>query len=274
MATEKSTRKLLAEWFWTDRWMGSSAFLLPLEPRGLYREMLTQAWNRGGALPNDHEAIRRAVGATPAEWRRCWPKVERFWRVEGDTLVNDTQLLVYADANAASSRAVERAKKAAQASAQARAQAALEQSTSSPQAEHKLPLKQSPLSPSLSPSLSPNPTDRAPLERARARTQPAGVMEGTLPRDHLGCRPPCIRVCISQKQHALLREKHGGADADLDEFYADVRARLDPSVPIGDTSWKFWDAQFAARFGAAAVVNPRTAGNAAAAARFIARGKS
>ena len=32
---------LRAEWFWTDRWMGSSAFLLPMEARGLYREMLT-----------------------------------------------------------------------------------------------------------------------------------------------------------------------------------------------------------------------------------------
>jgi uncharacterized protein YdaU (DUF1376 family) len=74
---------MLAEWFWTDRWMGSSAFLIAIEPRGLYREMLTQAWRRGAKLPNDHEQIRRAVGATEAEWSRCWPLIERFWRVEG-----------------------------------------------------------------------------------------------------------------------------------------------------------------------------------------------
>lgn len=107
--------KLLAEWFWTDRWMGSSAFLLPLEARGLYREMLTQAWRRGAQLPNDHEAIRRAVGSSEKEWTRAWPLVERFWRVQGDTLVNDTQLLVYADAKERSDKNVERAKKAAQA---------------------------------------------------------------------------------------------------------------------------------------------------------------
>lgn len=90
--------KLLAEWFWSDRWMGSSAFLLPLEERGLYREMLTQAWRRGARLPKDHESIRRAVGATEAEWTRCWPKVEPYWRVDGDSIVNDTQLEVYAKA--------------------------------------------------------------------------------------------------------------------------------------------------------------------------------
>jgi uncharacterized protein YdaU (DUF1376 family) len=107
--------RLLAEWFWTDRWMGSSGFLLPMEPRGLYREMLTQAWLRGGFLPNDQEAIRRAVGATEKEWSRCWPKVKRYWREDGDTLVNDTQVEVMTNARAASGRAREHAQKAARA---------------------------------------------------------------------------------------------------------------------------------------------------------------
>jgi uncharacterized protein YdaU (DUF1376 family) len=89
--------KLLAEWFWTDRWIGSSGFLLPMEARGVYREMLTQAWRRGAKLPNDHEAIRRAIGATNAEWKRSWPKVSGFWRVDGTDLVNDTQRAVYAE---------------------------------------------------------------------------------------------------------------------------------------------------------------------------------
>jgi uncharacterized protein YdaU (DUF1376 family) len=105
--------KLLAEWFWTDRWMGSSAFLLPVEPRGLYREMLTQAWRRGAQLPNDHEAIRRAVGVTVKEWERCWPKVSRYWRVEGDALVNDTQTEIYKQALAVQERASERGRRGA-----------------------------------------------------------------------------------------------------------------------------------------------------------------
>lgn len=130
-------RKLLAEWFWTDRWMGSRGFLLPMEPRGLYREMLTQAWRRGARLPNDYEEIRRAVGCTPAEWRRCWPKIQQHWRVDGDSLVNDTQLEVYAEALGVQQRAHERGVRGAQARAQARAQA-----------QHKHALKDQPPSPS------------------------------------------------------------------------------------------------------------------------------
>lgn len=86
-----------------------------MEARGVYREMLTQAWRRGARLPNDHEAIRRAIGATVGEWRRAWPLVKKFWRQDGDGLVNDTQLEVYADAQGRAERASSRARVAAQA---------------------------------------------------------------------------------------------------------------------------------------------------------------
>ena len=110
--------KLLAEWFWTDRWMGSRGFMLPLEPRGLYREMLTQAWRRATRigrpeLPNSPEAIRRCTGATMQEWRRSWPIVKKFWRVDGHWLVNDTQLEVYAECKARQESMTNRAIKAA-----------------------------------------------------------------------------------------------------------------------------------------------------------------
>jgi uncharacterized protein YdaU (DUF1376 family) len=154
--------KLLAEWFWTDRWIGSSGFLLPLEPRGLYREMLSAAWPRGAKLPNDHEAIRRATGVTKEEWRRCWPKVERYWRVEGEFLVNDTQRLVYVEAKAGKERASERGKKGAEAKharavadAQARAQVSAQGTTQararvSTQPRAQASLEHKPPSPSLS----------------------------------------------------------------------------------------------------------------------------
>jgi uncharacterized protein YdaU (DUF1376 family) len=103
--------KLFAEWFWTDRWTGSSAFLLSIEARGLYREMLTQSWRRECRLPADHEAIRRVIGCTTQEWKRCWPKIERYWRRDGEYLVNETQLGIWAEAAAAHGRAVERARK-------------------------------------------------------------------------------------------------------------------------------------------------------------------
>lgn len=115
--------KLLAEWFWTDRYDGSSAAEMNMECQGVYRSMLSRAWRRGGSLPNDHEAIQRAIRCTAEEWARCWPKVKGFWRVQGDTLVNDTQIEVYAEAVQAHERAQARAQAGAQASAQARAQA-------------------------------------------------------------------------------------------------------------------------------------------------------
>ena len=87
-----------------------------------------------------------------------------------------------------------------------------------------------------------------------------------LPRDHLNCHQPCIRVCISEKQHAILRERHGGTDADMDAFYAEVRANL--NGPVGQKPWDFWESQFNAKFGAPPV-NSKTAGNVAAAQRWL-----
>lgn len=111
---------------------------------------------------------------------------------------------------------------------------------------------------------------------ARTARTTSGVMAGTLPRDHLNCRPPCIRVCLSQKQHALLRARFGGdetlADVRLDAWYQQVRDAL-PETPIGDRPWQFWEQHFAAHFSTAANVQGKTAGNAAAAARFVARGR-
>jgi uncharacterized protein YdaU (DUF1376 family) len=106
--------KLRAEWFWTDRWNGSSAFLLPLEARGLYREMLTQAWRRGAQLPADPDTIKRAIAATEAEWARSWPLVAPYWHpTEAGVLVNDTQVAIYSEAQRRSAQAVVKGAKGA-----------------------------------------------------------------------------------------------------------------------------------------------------------------
>lgn len=99
-------KHLTGEFFHVDRWIASTAFALPIEPRGLYREMLSRAWLAGAKLPNDHEAIQRLIGASAAEWRRCWPLVARFWRVDSDGyLVNAVQQEIYAASLARSARA-------------------------------------------------------------------------------------------------------------------------------------------------------------------------
>jgi uncharacterized protein YdaU (DUF1376 family) len=115
--TAPARSPLAAEWFWIDRWRGSTAWSLPIDARGLYREMLTAAWSRGAALPNDHIQIQRLIGVTPAEWRRGWPVICQYWRVDGALLVNDTQREVYAEAMARFEKATARASKGGQVAA-------------------------------------------------------------------------------------------------------------------------------------------------------------
>lgn len=93
------------ECFWTDRWMASRAFMLPLEARGLYREMLTAAWRFGAELPNDHAQIRRLTMVTPEEWDRCWPRISHYWHVVNDKLVNFQQQRIYREAQARHAKA-------------------------------------------------------------------------------------------------------------------------------------------------------------------------
>jgi uncharacterized protein YdaU (DUF1376 family) len=184
----RPTDKLLAEWFWIDRWDGSSAVTLPMEARGLYREMLTQAWRRGAQLPKDPEAIQRLIRCTREEWERCWPKVRQYWKVSGESLVNETQLEVYSDAKAARDAAHEKAKNAAasrrrptitydspspqggsRGDAQAPSQAP---SQDAPQAERETLPEIIPPSPSPSPSLEPERTNPHLTSPARAGEGP------------------------------------------------------------------------------------------------------
>jgi len=101
------------ECFWTDRWRGSRAFFLPLEARGLYREMLTAAWRFGAELPNDHAQIRRLVVVTEEEWNRAWPRIAHYWHVVNDKLVNFQQQRIYQEAQARHARASQHGKAAA-----------------------------------------------------------------------------------------------------------------------------------------------------------------
>lgn len=110
--------KLLAEWFWIDRWEGSSAVALPMEQQGLYRAMLTRAWRLGGSLPADPAQIQREVRCTPQEWKRAWPAVSPYWRpdpADPSRIINDTQREIMAEARRRSDDASAHARRAARA---------------------------------------------------------------------------------------------------------------------------------------------------------------
>lgn len=98
--------KLRAEWFWTDRWFASSAFGLPLEAQGLYRNLLSRAWANGGSIPQDPEVLRRLGGASSDEWSRAWPLVSPYWTEREGRLVNEAQLEVLAEAASRKAEAV------------------------------------------------------------------------------------------------------------------------------------------------------------------------
>jgi uncharacterized protein YdaU (DUF1376 family) len=76
--------KLRGMVWWIDRWRQSTAWTdLSLEEQGAYRNLLDEAWLRGGAIPNDPRAIARARGDA-----QRWPKLKarvmrRFHLVDG-----------------------------------------------------------------------------------------------------------------------------------------------------------------------------------------------
>ena len=198
--------KLLAEWFWTDRWDGSSAALLPLEARGLYREMLTQSWRRDGRLPASPEAIKRAVRCTDAEWERCWPLVKPYWDEKDGWLTNATQLEVLAETR----RQMEARSNRASAAAKTRWGC-----SSNAQALPEHMLKQSLSNALRSPDLDLSPDqdrDQSPKETQTCRQEPTGgsSQERVLPafvtiwnEVVAGSRLPTVRVWSAARDRVL-----------------------------------------------------------------------
>lgn len=246
--------------------------LMSLQERGAYITLICYCWQQG-SLPAEHEHLARFCGTPLAVFRRLWPSIAPCFRPhpsQGDRLVHP---------RLEKERKKQRDFRRLQ-SEKGRASAARRKATAVQPSLNRGSTERQPTS-----GASVQPESNSPISDLRsaspdsgqksvARGFGGGVMAGSLPRDHINCRQPCERICVSQKQHRILVERHGGTDADLDAFYADVRARLDPAVPIGDRAWEFWEKQFAARFGTMPAANSRTAGNPAAAARFVARGRA
>lgn len=245
----------------------ANVIVMSLHERGAYITLICVCWQQG-TLPNNVEQLARFCGTPVSAFRKMWPAVEKCFRVtaNGERLTHPR--LERERKKQREYRKLQSDK--GKASAASRKATAVEPRLSSGSTDGQ---------PAIQGSVQPKPNSSSSVfnlqssdfgQKSAARAVGGGVMAGTLPRDHLLCRQPCIRVCVSEKQHAILRERHGGTDADLDAFYADVRSNL--HGPVGDTPWNFWQAQFSARFGTSAV-NPKTAGNHAAAAAFTARGR-
>ena len=111
----------------TSDWCGCKLQTAPLAARGLYSEMLTQAWAARGRLPvTEEDEIMRLVRAIPEEWALAWPKVRNCFvaatdpRTGAGVLVNRRQLKVYLDALRSREATLTRNRNAARASVESR----------------------------------------------------------------------------------------------------------------------------------------------------------
>ena len=77
-AVQKQTQ-LRALWWWIDRWRKSTAYTdMTLEEQGAYRNLLDEAWLRGGVLPNNERILAKACGDA-FRWKHVRKAVmERF----------------------------------------------------------------------------------------------------------------------------------------------------------------------------------------------------
>jgi len=77
-------------YWWIDRWRQSSAFMeLTVEEQGAYRNLLDEAWLRGGGIPNDPRLLAKASG-DPVRWRVLKKNVLKFFKNDRGTLRNRT----------------------------------------------------------------------------------------------------------------------------------------------------------------------------------------
>lgn len=76
--------------WWIDRWRKSTAFTdLSLEQQGAYRNLLDEAWLRGGALPLDDRALAKASGDA-TRWRHVRKTVMQRFVKKADGWHNET----------------------------------------------------------------------------------------------------------------------------------------------------------------------------------------
>lgn len=242
--------RLAGELFWVDRWTGSSAYLLPWDAKGLYREMLSQSWLRGAKLPADFELIRKIVGCSEADWNRMWPLISHYWRQTGDILVNDTQLKIYTaseDYYAAKSRGGKAgAAKRHGTSASPSASNTRDDIRGNTRDDKRL------TSGSVSDLVRTTRSDVRTSGASMAEEKPDPPRSRRCSKDHL--HPgACERgICIYPVLHQEFLKKLGGdektASARLKAFYADVVNALTADEDIPEDAYTFWRHRFQARF--------------------------
>jgi uncharacterized protein YdaU (DUF1376 family) len=82
---------------------------LNLEENGAYLLLLFSYWNRQEPLPNDDKKLSKILRVSEREWKKVKPSVMRFFRIEGEVIVNDRMNYEINRANEKSQKAKESA---------------------------------------------------------------------------------------------------------------------------------------------------------------------
>lgn len=82
--------KLYGLMWWIDRWRRSTAYVdMTLEEQAAYRNLLDEAWLRGGPLPEDDRILAKVSGDAK-RWPHIRPAVMRRFTKTADGWHNET----------------------------------------------------------------------------------------------------------------------------------------------------------------------------------------
>ena len=85
-----ATMRLMGLFWHIDRWRKSTAYTdMTLEQQGAYRNLLDEAWLRGGTLPSDERILAKACGDA-TRWKALRAVVLARFRKVGNGWHNDT----------------------------------------------------------------------------------------------------------------------------------------------------------------------------------------
>lgn len=274
---DTTTRPPAFQFYPKDYLSDAKTRAMTFKQRGMYWDLVSHCWLEG-SLPANPQDIARILGiTTPARFAaNDWPVIGRCFRLVGDAHQHprlEIERRKQADHREERSGA---GRKGAE-----RRWHRDDKPMAQPSPSHAV-ANGSPIAKnsSSSPSSSASSDSSQNATRSPRAIQTGGVMAGSLPRDHANCRPPCVRVCISEKQFGLFVQNHGGSEYEAEAFVTDwlVRKRAGfPAGPIGgEKPWAMWERLWNADFPSAAALagQGKTAGNLGNLQRFAAKGRA
>lgn len=245
MAESESTKSPAFQFYPSDFLSDVNVVAMSLQERGAYITLLCFCWIQG-SLPRDVARLARLCGVPLATFRKIWPALETCFR---DAELTDrlrhprldrerVKQAAYRQQQSERGRLGGRPRKAAEKPSLSETQSQTKAWTNPDESSSSSVF-------SLQTSV-PHPQRAEGVVRTRGTS--AGVMAGTLQRDHLRHSWCGERLCVPEFLHGEFVRSLAtpDADADLKAFYAEREAQLQGPVAVDPA--KFWRREVAARW--------------------------